>query len=477
MFRPSRPRHHLKPLTPRAPRRPAGSQVEMLEGRRLLAADPLTVLIGGNAAKAVEFTDSTSGTRAIVTLHGQGTANVNFVGTGLSQGASANGIVVTGSGVALDSIALSGTGLSTTLQISTIGRAPVTIGGITSSGVMSAILAPGVVVNGDLTTTGWVHQVNLGGASHGTISIGPSRINGGLSLNVGTATDENLVSAIRIANLTAGQWSSTTGGGDSITAPQVLNVHVRGTFDPNLNVTGIPGAQVALQMFSAGAITAGTWNVGGHVHLFQAGSIASGWAASVAGMVDRFNVLHDASVNFTAPAVGTFAVHGSLSDSTISLTQPTTRTGFNVSNLFVGGSMVNSTVVSGGSVNAVSAARMQDSGIYVGLVSPNLPATTSEFGTLAQIRSVTLHRSAAGPSFSNSNIAAYQLGQLSLGTVQMANGGTPFGVAAHSIQSITLADQATNRTVHMSNVPTTAAFAGLLASKSMAQGDFVVEIV
>jgi hypothetical protein len=449
----------------------------MLEGRRLLAADPLTVLIGGAAAKAVEFTDSTSGSRAIVTLHGQGTATVNFNGTGLSQGASANGIAVTGSAVALDTISLTGTGLSTTLQISTVGRAPVTIGGITSSGVMAAIQAPGVVVNGDLTTTGWVHQVNLAGATNGTINIGPSHIDGGLSLNVGTATDENLVSAIRIANLTAGQWSSTTGSGDSITAPQVMNVHVRGTFDPDLNVSGIPGAQVALQTFSAGAVTAGTWSVGGHVHIVQAGSIASGWTASVAGMVDRFNVLHDATINFTAPAVGNFAVHGSLSDSTISLTQPLTAAGYNVSNLFVGGAMLNSNVVAGGSINTVSAARMQDSGIYAGLVSPNLPATTADFGNTAQIRSVTLHRSAAGPSFTGSNIAAYQLGNVILGTVQMANGGTPFGLAAHSIQSITLTDQATNHSLHASNIPTTTAFSSLLAAKGMAQNDFVVEIV
>lgn len=440
----------------------------------MLAADTLPVLIGGAAAKAVEFTDS-SGTRAIVQLNGAGSATVQFSGTSLSQAPSPSGIAVMGSDVSLDTITLSGTGLSTTLHVTTLGRTPVTIGGITSNGVMAAILAPGVTVNGNVTTAGWVHEVNLGGATNGTINIGPSHINGGLSLTVGTATDESLVSSIRIANLTAGQWTSTSGS--SITAPQVLSVHVRGSFDPDLNVTGIPGAQVALQTFSAGAITAGTWSVGGHVHILQVGSIASGWTGSVAGMVDTFNVLHDATVDLTAPAVGKLAVHGSLSDSTISLTEPLSSVGYDLSSLFVGGAMVNSSVVSGGSIGTVSAGRMDGSGIYAGLVSPALPATTSDFGNTAEIRSVTLHRSLAGASFTGSNIAAYQMGTVSLGTVATSNGGTPFGVAGHSIQSITLVDATTNHVVHMSNVPTTPAFAALLASKGVAQNDFVVEIV
>lgn len=472
MFRPSRSR---RSSLARRISQPAGLQLEMLEARRMLAADTLPVLIGGAAAKAVEFTDS-SGTRAIVQLNGAGSATVQFSGTSLSQAPSPSGIAVMGSGVSLDTITLSGTGLSTTLHVTTLGRTPVTIGGIISNGVMAAILAPGVTVNGNVTTAGWVHQVNLGGASNGTISIGPSHINGGLSINVGTATDESLVSSIRIANLSAGQWTGTSGN-NSITAPQVLSMHVRGSFDPDLNVTGIPGAQVALQTCTAGAVTAGTWSIGGHVHILQVGSIASGWTGNVAGMVDTFNVLHDATVDLTAPAVGKLAVHGSLSDSTISLTQPLSSIGYDLNSLFVGGAMVNSTVVSGGSIGTVSAGRMNGSGLYAGLVSPALPATTSDFGNTAEIRSVTLHRSLAGASFTGSNIAAYQLGTVSLGTVATSNGGTPFGIAGHSIQSITLVDATTNHVVHMNNVPTTPAFAALLASKGVAQNDLVVEIV
>lgn len=475
MSRPS-PRRDRGGLRSQPALSPTRSVIEALEGRQMLAAQTLPVLIGGAAAKSVQFVDA-NGTRAIVRLLGQGNATVNFSGTALSQAAGPSGIAVSGIGVSLDSITLARTGLTTVLQVTTVGRTPVTIGGITSDGVMASILAPGVVVDGDVTTAGWVHRVNLAGATNGTLNIGPSHVNGGLDLTLGSATDENLVSAIRIDSLNAVQWASTTGGGDSIQAPQVMTVHIRGTFDPDLTVTGVAGARHALDALTAGAITAGTWSISGNVRAIVAGSIAAGWSANVSGSVDNVNVSHDATIDFTAPSVGSLAVHGTLADSTITLTQPLTPFGFDLKNLFVGGAMVSSSVVSSGSINAVTAGRMQDSTVVAGLVSPALPATTSDFANTAQIRSVTLRRSSASASFTGSDIAAYQIGNVILGAVDTANGGTPFGVAGHSLKSLTMTDQATNKSVHVLNLPTTAAFAALLASKGIAAGDFVVEIV
>src|SRR5947209_7225967 len=77
--------------------------IERLESRQLLSADPISVLIGAGAAKAVLFTDS-NGTTATVSVKGPGSATVNFDGAGLGQIASARGVVVTGTGVAMTSI-------------------------------------------------------------------------------------------------------------------------------------------------------------------------------------------------------------------------------------------------------------------------------------------------------------------------------------------------------------------------------------
>ena len=43
-------------------------------------------------------------------------------------------------------------------------------------------------------------------------------------------------------------------------------------------------------------------------------------------------------------------------------------------------------------------------------------------------------RGATEPTFAATNIAAATLGKMTLGTVNVSNGGTPFGLAAQSIQ-------------------------------------------
>lgn len=466
-----RPRPRLRSKNDRA----QWQGIELLESRMLLAADSLSVFIGGAAAKAVQFIDP-SGTKAIIRMSGQGNATVTFSGADLAQGPSPSGIAVSGSGVTLSSIAMSRTGLTTVLHVMTIGRNMVSVGGITSDGVVASILAPGVVVTGDITTAGWVHEVLLGGAQDGTISIGPTHINGGLKFTAGSVTDESLASDIRIDSLTASQWLNTTGAAESITAPQALSIRVRGSFQPDLTISGINGAQVSLQTFSAGAIAGGTWNVTGKVHVLSAGAIATGWSGTIAGAINSFNVTHDAEMDLTAAEIGSMVVHGALSNSTVTLTQPLAASGFDMNSLFVGGAMIDSTIRSAGSINVVSIGSMQDSNLYVGLVNPALPAVTSDFANTAEIRSITLRRSASA-SFSGSNIAAYQLGAVVLGAVATSNGGTPFGVAGHSINSITLVDQTTRRSAHETDVPNAGAFDQLLVTRGIAQGDLVVEIV
>lgn len=450
-------------------------RVEAMESRMLLAADTLSVFIGGAAAKAVQFIDP-NGTRAIVHMTGQGNATVNFSGTNLAQGPSASGVLVSGSDVTLASIALTNTGLTTMLYVSTIGRNSVTLGGITGDGVVNSIIAPNVIVTGDITTAGWVHDIQLAGAEDGTISTGPAHINGGLKLSIGSVSDESLTSDVRINELTASQWLNTTGATETITAPQVLTMRVKGDFAPDLSIPGIRGAQVSLQSFVAGALTGGTWSVDGKTHILSTGSIATGWSGTFNGVIDNFHVTHEATMDLTAEMVGSMTVAGALTNSTISLTQPLSSVVFDVNSFYVGGEIEDSTIESAGSIRAFSAQSMDGSGLYVGMVNPALPATTSDFANTAEIRTITLRRSASA-SFSDSNIAAYDLGTVDLGAVQTSNGGTPFGVAGHSIASITLVDQTTRRSAHATNPASAAAFSQVLVSRGIAQGDLVVEIV
>ena len=454
--------------------------VEKLEDRTLFAISTLPVLIGGAAAKSVQFTDP-NGTRAVVQLSGAGNATVNFTGDNLSQAASANGIAVSGTNISLDSINVTGTTLNSVLRVSTVGRSQVSIGGITTSTVLASILAPGAVLTGDMSTGGWVHQVSLGGAQDGTITIGPSHINGGLMLNVGSAVDENLVSDIRVDSLNAGQWVDFATAGHSIQAPQVMHLNVRGNFAPDLLISGVAGARSALGTFAAGGIVGGTWTIGGSAQTIRAGSAGGGWTATAGGSVGTLNITGNATLDLTAPTMGTMLVRGALTDSNITLTQPLAPVGFDLTNLSVGGGIVSSTIRSSGSINAINAARIQDSQIYAGIVAlpagQGLPQTTGDFANVAQINSITLRRTAAVASFSGSDIAAYGIGSVVLGTVDTNNSGTPFGLGTHRLRSISLTQFGTNKAVHVNNVPSTVFFSSVLIAKGINPGDLTVNII
>jgi len=393
------------------------AKIEALERRQLFSAgpDPLTVIIGEGAAKSVQFVDA-SGTHATVQLSGPGTASVSFGGTGLTQSANMRGLVVNGA-ASLDSISASGTTGGTTIQIITRGKLKTSAGDISSDGPLSALRATGVVVTGDITTGGLIHQIQLGGAQGGDISIGAARAGGvALVASLGSVSDESISSTGRIVVLAASQWMNTPGSGESITASQI--------------------------------------NV--------------------------INIAHDLTADITTGGIGAFNVGGTLSSSTINLTTPLVPHGVNLNRMSVGGTILDSTLVSGGSLGAISAAQMQGSQIYAGLVAlpsgQTLPLATTDFRNVASIKSVSLRRSASG-SFVNSDVAAYMIGATSLGDVSMANGGVIFGIAAHQVQSVTLLDESTGKSVHAVNPSTTTAFNALLTAKGITPQDFVVRIV
>lgn len=461
-------------------RRQAPTEIELLERRTLLSAatDPLQILIGSGAAKAVQFTDP-GGTQAIVVLSGPGTASVSFNGTGLTQSGNARGVIVNGSGVTLGTITASGTTTGSTLVITTRGRRGISAGGIAVAGSLSAIRAPGVAVVGDISTSGWVHQIQLGSAQDGTISVNAPRGGGGtLLLSIGSASNESIVSGVRIDSLQAGQWVNTTTA-QSIHAPQIVNLNVKGAFAPNLSLSGTPSV-LALKNFRAGSISGGTWSIGGNVGAIAAGSIAHGWVANLTGSANSITVSHDAAVNLTASTLGNVNVRGSLFSSSIQLLNPLTPMGFDLKSLSVGGAIQSSTIRSTGSIGAINAAQILSSRIYAGLVplpaGQGLPTALTDFGNVAQIKSVTLRRS-SGASFAASDIAAYSIGPVNLHTVQMSNGGTTFGIGAHSVKLVALTDQLTGKSVRVANVSSAAAFNSALASKGIAPQNFLVSIV
>src|SRR5258708_33206982 len=218
------------------------AMIETLEGRKLLAADPLTVVVGGGAAKSVQFTDA-GGTQAQVMLKGAGTANVTFDGTGLSQSANAQGLIVRGTGLSLSSITVSASNGLSVLQILTKARRPLTIGTISVGGALNGLLAPNVTVTGDVTTGSGLHVLQLGGATGGTITVGSGRV-GTLGVQIGSVTDESFNSSLPITTFMASQWVNTPGEDMTITAPQINSINVAHDFSADVTTGAVKSMNV-----------------------------------------------------------------------------------------------------------------------------------------------------------------------------------------------------------------------------------------
>ena len=451
--------------------------IETLEGRTLLAADPIQVIIGSGGAKSVQFTDP-SGIQATLLLTGAGTATCTFQGSGLSQLGTARGIVVQGVGVTLGKVQLLGTDTGSTLRMQTRGRGTVTSGDITSNGSMNAILAPSVVLDGDLTTAMWTRQIQLAGAQNGKISIGSAHL-GSASVNasLGNVSNESFASSITVESLKATQWVGN-GGGQTVQAPRILGLNVKGQFAPDLTLQGAPIGARSLDHCNVGSIVGGTWTVGGSTGAVEAAAV-SGWDTTFIGPVKSIAVSSDAtSVSLTAESINSLSIHGNLANSTLQLTTPLTANGFDLQTLSVGGGILNTNIQSQGSVGTIAAARMLQSSIFAGIVRPTagqLPQMTTDFASTAQIKSLSLRKS--NPSFQASDVAAYLIGNANLGDVAVANNGVPFGLAAHQLHSLTLMGAASGKTVHVNNPASSAVVNGLLASKGIAQADFVVRII
>jgi hypothetical protein len=105
--------------------------------------------------------------------------------------------------------------------------------------------------------------------------------------------------------------------------------------------------------------------------------------------------------------------------------------------LKVGGALAGADLRATTSIGRVMAASIRDSRIFAGVAGAvaALPSTPADFSNAAAtIGGVSVKPRGLG--FSNSLIAAPTVGKLSLGSIQASNGGTPFGVAADRIASV-----------------------------------------
>jgi RHS repeat-associated protein len=343
---------------------------------------------------------------------------------------------------------LSLTSGSLSATLGSIGGGDWTLGGALKSLTTGAVAAGwSAVVTGDVGTVSV--KGNFGGSltarslkslkvtgsvNASTITLTGAAAALGKLAALGTLTVTGSVSNSTISAL--GTVGTVTVGGqfltDSLSAAVLTKLSVKGAVDSTLSVTG--GTLTA----TVGSLTGGDWTIGGAISSLTTGTIAAGWTGVVTGNIGTLTVKGDLDGSLTARSIKSLKVSGNINASTITLTGSAATLGklSALGALAVTGTVSNSTISAGGNVGAVTVGGMNGSTLYAGITSgtTGLP-TAGDINAAASILSFT---SKGKTPFAASDIAAETIGALTLENVTTANGGTPFGVATHTLKSFSL---------------------------------------
>ncbi|HEX4795260.1 MAG TPA: VCBS repeat-containing protein [Humisphaera sp.] len=97
--------------------------------------------------------------------------------------------------------------------------------------------------------------------------------------------------------------------------------------------------------------------------------------------------------------------------------------------------------------------------------------------TLGNLQTLSVKQKSGVGTFINNNITAATINKASLGTIAFDNGGTPFGLLAHSIAVLSGKDLVTNKTFTINKVVSAAEVNDILIAKGINPGNFSARIV
>ncbi len=371
--------------------------------------------------KPVSFIDA-AGVRVVISLSGTGTGTLSFISTGNADPVS---------------LVLTGTTARSSVSVHA-ARGTLTLGSVAVNGSLASFNAPQCSFVGTFTITGTLANLVLGNETivESTLTISGSGVP--TSIRMGTVQDLALTDAAAIKSLTVTSWTDGPLGADAISAPSIGVITAAGNFDPSLTLTG---AALDLRSISVRGTLSGTWTITGSVAQITAGATASTWAPTITGNVTGLTVRATMSGSLAAASLQNIHVGGNLLAATITLSATPAQLGKSaaINSITIGGSVVNSDIITQGSIRSVIAAGFSDSELFAGVVAgtSTLPTATTDFAGNATIGAV---RSRGKTPFANTLIAAAAIGSVDLVDATTGNGGTPFGVAAESLKTFTLSE-------------------------------------
>jgi cyclophilin family peptidyl-prolyl cis-trans isomerase len=395
------------------------------------AVDPLRGLTysASSSDSSIVSTSISAGSLTLTPIASTGTANITVMATDLGGGTASSTFTVTlgnvtppppppppvlfsatvGAGAAKSMTYIDADGTTGVITLKGGGTATVEFNGTdlsqttTKTGIeivgagqsVADISTTGTTAASVLTllTKGGTKEVNVGGL--GTSSL-KSFVGTGVTLT-GDVTASGSIGTLTIAGAQSG----------TVSAASLGTAAVSGDFSDNLTLTA---GGVSLARFTAASVSAGTW--------------------TIAGSVGALNVnKEDLSATISAASITKLQVKGNLNAATVDLTSA----GDDINSLAITGSITGSLINGAGVIGVMSALSLVNSEIYAGVgnltTGQILPDSFTDFVHDESIKSVRLKITPGSNSFSNSAIAAANIGTLSLGTVPT---GAP-GVAADTV--------------------------------------------
>lgn len=417
-----------------------------------LNTQTLVVPVGVGAAKQLTFIDA-DGTTVTIKV-AKATGNVSFDGGNFVVNTTKKGTVVSGNNVRAVAVDITGATSASSLAFAGKGgNGFVDITTITADGDLKSITGKNTILQGGadgvggINTIGGIKAITLNSANNALIQMGaPIDPSVALSVKLVNATDTAIESLTVVKSIAATNWTRTTGE-SHVNAPRLAKLSLKGNLDADLQLTGDPAVLATLGALSVkGSLLGGTWNITGDTGNIAAFSILPGWDATVSGDIKGIKTKADAAGNIAARLIKSLSVGGNLTASDIHLTlesDPLNPKLTALGKLAVKGIADGLDLRARGSLGAMSFGATLNSTVFAGITdnTTGLPTTAQQIQSVASIASIKINGVAGAPfGFDNTFLAAANIGVVTIAFPNYDNDGTPFGLAAQTLTSLTYRD-------------------------------------
>jgi hypothetical protein len=322
------------------------------------------------------------------------------------------------------------------------------------------------LVGSDLTTTAKGGGTVLGGSAIGVSSVSVTGTNGHTSVLFSRAKHTAAHAPLPVGSLSTDGAVGTLSGNIDVTG----EVTIGGTLG-KVSVSGLDGGTTTDP--NTGAIVPTSLTASSIGSLTDLGNL--GESISVTGAIGKVIVKGSVTGSISGGLITSLTIDGNVTGSAISLGQPLIARRSDLGKLTVAGTVSTSSITAAGNIGPVAARAFSDDTLEAGVTLPTgasgLPAALGDFTSHATISSVKANNTVG------TDIAAFTLGKVALGSLQTNNNGVQFGVAGATIAQVTGIASLNGKKFNFRKLNNPATAAADLAKLGITGTDFTIAIV